>query len=241
MKVVVLVPRRADGGRRDELWAFTKAWLERHHPDYEIFEGDNPLSEGLFNRSLAINRAAKAAGDWDVAIVHDGDNICEPEALEEAVAYAADHQVMTFAGDTYSYCSQANSDRMLRTGRLISRPQIYDVREQYKRYLIHKHISGIQAVPRSVWEKTGGFFENLNGWGSDDSIFAVLCNLFGGGVHWIPESTIIHFWHDHSKADTERSVVAANRVKLLTLKRFEHRKDRAGARAYMAELGHTVP
>ena len=37
--VTVLVPRRADGGRRDRLWEFCRKWWEAEHPGYELIEG----------------------------------------------------------------------------------------------------------------------------------------------------------------------------------------------------------
>src|SRR5690349_3040489 len=39
--VVFLVPYRADGGRRDELWDFTLKWLMEHH-DYPVILGESP-------------------------------------------------------------------------------------------------------------------------------------------------------------------------------------------------------
>ena len=61
MRTVILVPYRSDGDRRDQLWDFTRNWLQRHHPDYPIYLGPSP--DGPFNRSAAINQAARDAGE----------------------------------------------------------------------------------------------------------------------------------------------------------------------------------
>ena len=74
VNTVILVPRRDDNGYRDELWAWTKAWWEREQSHMPIIEGYH--TDGLFNRSAAINTAARIAGDWDVAVIIDADVIC---------------------------------------------------------------------------------------------------------------------------------------------------------------------
>ena len=74
MRTVFLVPRRADGGHRDKVWAWCRRRWETLFPDVPIYEGHH--DEGLFNRSAAINNAARAAdadGHWDLAIVIDSD------------------------------------------------------------------------------------------------------------------------------------------------------------------------
>ena len=74
VNTVILVPRRDDNGYRDELWAWTQGWWEREQSHMPIIEGYH--TDGLFNRSAAINTAARIAGDWDVAVIIDADVIC---------------------------------------------------------------------------------------------------------------------------------------------------------------------
>ena len=88
MRVAVLVPRRGDGAWRDRLWEFCRAWWLERHPDWPIYEGVSP--DGPFQRSAACNDAARQAGAWDVGIVLDTDVILNPEAVNEAVALAAE-------------------------------------------------------------------------------------------------------------------------------------------------------
>lgn len=242
MRTVILVPRRADHGRRDELWKFTKKWLTKHYPDYTIIEGNCPDDEP-FNRSKAINHAAKLAGDWDMAVIHDGDNICDLDSFARAINHAHTNQVMTFPAAAYYYLDRKSSDQIMAGNSLwFIAPQIYNVRPGYAPFLIHKHVSGVQMVPRSVWDKTGGFVENLTGWGSDDSIFTVLCNTLGGGIEWL-DGVIYHLIHDHSPVDTDKKLVAANRMKLMQLKRLERTftRNEEPLRNYLASLGHHVP
>lgn len=238
MRVVILVPRRSDGGRRDELWNFTKTWLMKHHGDWEIVEGDAP--EGPFNRGAAINNAARQAGDWDYAVITDGDNIVHPEDLNKALELAKTTGLMTYPHDAYFYLDRESSDRITNGDMWFVQPQIYNVRPGYTPFLIHKHISGIQVVPRSVWDATGGFVE-LQGWGSEDSMFAILCNTFGGGVEWVRHAACYHLHHDHNKADASEEDRKRNRGHLLNLKRLERRQSPRELRTYLLSLGHTVP
>src|SRR5688572_1048160 len=83
MKAVILVPRRDDNGPRDELWAFCRAWWEREVSHLPIIEGYH--TDGLFNRSAAVNRAATIAGAWDVAVIIDSDVICDPQRVVAAI------------------------------------------------------------------------------------------------------------------------------------------------------------
>lgn len=239
LRVVILVPRRADQGRRDELWAFTRSWLTEHHPDFEIVEGESP--EGPFNRGAAINRAARSAGAWDVAIVHDGDNIVAPRRLTAAVEDAHLTGLATVAHDTYMYLDRESSDEILEhpRGPWWPRPQIDNVDTRYDPYIIHKHVSGVVVVPRVAWDATGGFAE-LTGWGSEDSLFLVLCNAFGGGVEW-SRGTALHLWHEHAEADTTRVIRHRNKEILSIAKKFELRGELVKLRAYLKTLGHPIP
>lgn len=243
MRTVILVPRRADGGRRDELWAWVRSWLERNHPEWEIVEGASP--EGPFNRGAAINQAARDAGQWDVAVVHDADNFASPAKLRLAVERA--HSGVTqVAHSTYQYLGQEASEEILQNpdGPWWPDLQLLDANpatdsKGYNRYNRHKHVSGIVAVPRRVWEVTDGFVE-LTGWGSEDSLHLVMCNALGGGVEWVSGSCY-HLWHEHAGEDTTKDIRSKNRQEMLAAKRFERRGDIAGLKAYLAELGHPVP
>lgn len=239
MRVVILVPRRADGARRDQLWAFTKTWLATQHPDWPIYEGESP--DGPFNRGAAINAAARAAGVWDVAVVHDGDNVTAPARLLDAVEKAHATGITHIAHDTYMYLDKESSDEILAnpTGAWFPRPQIYQVRPGYAPYVIHKHVSGIVAVPRRVWNITNGFVE-FTGWGSEDSLHIVMCNALAGGVEWIP-GTALHLWHEHAPADIDKVLKSRNRANMLRAKQLERRGDPVSLKRYLASLGHIIP
>ena len=85
MRVVVLVPIRYGKPERDRLWEFCRPRWAEFFPDWPVYEGVHGAEEGPFNRSLAVNRAAEAAGEWDVAVVIDNDVLADPQAVRAAV------------------------------------------------------------------------------------------------------------------------------------------------------------
>lgn len=189
LKVVVLVPRRGGIADRDRLWLFVKEWWATYHPDWPIYEGESP--DGPFNRGAAINNAARAAGDWDVALIVDADVIAAPEQVEAAVERAATTGRMTFAFERYRALSEQMTTKVLggysgdwTRGAKLS---------------MTTHVSSIQAVPRTLWEVVDGFDERISGWGHDDTIFAHCCRVMGGGIERIPGTV----WHLHHRPSPE--------------------------------------
>ena len=210
MKVVFLVPYRSDnGGRRDELYAFTRGWLEVHHPNIPIVLGESP--EGPFNRGRAINDAARKADDdefWDVAIVHDADNICDPSALERAIIQAHATNGVVFPFSDYLYLDRFSSDRLMNASVFFVAPE---QRIGGFTGVVHEHTSGIQVFSRGAWDKIGGYVE-LSGWGFEDNCTGILIKTFVGPIQHL-EGGAYHLHHESvtSPIDNKRSVAAINK------------------------------
>lgn len=189
MRTVILVPYRADGARRDELWRFTRAWLEEHHPDYQIYVGKSP--EGMFNRSAAINSAARDAGDWDVAVVCDSDTVVPGAQFEEAVSNASETGLVTSALSKVVELSRESTDKLL-TG------AENDVRHLKKDRLRTKDDmtqSSVIAVPRALWDIIGGFDEEFCGWGCEDNVFWLAATVLSGAAPRRVDGSAFHLWH----------------------------------------------
>lgn len=230
VNIVVLVPRRPDQGRRDQIWGFTRWWIERHYP-LPVFEADSDGRQ--FSVAQARNRAAAAAGDWDIAIFHDADTIAHPAAIETAIEIAARSDQIVVAGDSHMYCDHASSDRILAGGPLFPRPDSFGKNGIYQR-----PCSGVFAVNRHLWDTVGGYVESLRGWGFEDLVFLQTCGLFGAGNTWVPDHITLHLWHEPAPRTDDTS---HNRVVWQRLAAFRRRRDIAGARAYLTRLGHTLP
>jgi hypothetical protein len=191
MRTVVLVPRRADGGRRDATWAWIRGRWEREHPDWEIFEGHH--DDGLFNRSTAINRAASAAGAWDVAVIADADSFVGQDQIDMAVAKAVETGAMVIAYERYCYVRRLMSDRIM-AGWAGS---WWDGVE----FTLTNTCSNMNVVTRKLWNAVGGFDEGFVGWGWEDCAFAVCCGAFGGRVR-VP-GELWHLWHEPSRENNK--------------------------------------
>lgn len=192
MRTVILVPYRPDGGRRDQLWTFTRAWLEARHPDCQIYVGASP--EGLFNRSAAINSAAKEAGDWDVAVICDSDTVVPAAQLEEAVTTADRTGLLVSALTRVVELTRESTDPLLAgTDIDADLSRLKKVKTRTKDDMTQ---SSVLAVPRRLWDAVGGFDEEFCGWGCEDNAFWLAATVFGGGDPLRVEGSAYHLWHE---------------------------------------------
>lgn len=229
IRTVVLVPRRLDHGRRDELWAWVRNWLTEHHPDYPICEGASP--DGPFNRGAAINDAARKAGDWDVAIVSDADNIADPQTLERAVERAYLNGGCVFPFETYVYLDEFSSDRLMNENNWFVAPL------PPRWAITREHRSGIQCLSRTAYEQVGGFIE-LAGWGYEDCVTAWMLNIFTNGIEHLGGGAY-HLWHPRLGDPETSSESVANRKVLADVMALSAVPDQL--REYLRSGGHPIP
>lgn len=199
MRTVFLVPRRADGGQRDAIWAFCRARWEALFPDIPIYEGHD--DEGLFNRSAAINRAARQAdedGMWDYAIVIDADVLLPRSQVEQAAATAKETARVTWAhhrwrGIREDWTARIVKDKADYFGPECDRSDI-DVLVERTNPISW---SCCIVIPRAVFDDLGGFDERFEGWGFEDLAFqSVIVGLYG---HERVEGDVLHLWHPRSE------------------------------------------
>lgn len=192
MTPVILVPRRTDHGPRDRTWAWVRDWWQAEL-GLPIYEGlhDERDGDGLFSRSLAVNRAAQAATselpEWDVALIIDSDVFCHPPRVREALERAletGDRLVLPF-------------DRRHNLGPSGSSAIMAGDRGSWRRYIARTYTdmcSSAVAVPRRLWDAVGGFDEQFRGWGFEDNAFAAACETYGAPLERIP-GELWHLWH----------------------------------------------
>lgn len=208
MNVVTLVPRRADGGHRDRLWRFCRDRWVSQHPDWPIFEGVSP--EGPFNRSAAVNDAARKAGAWDVAVIIDSDVIANPQAAETAaeIAFATDRLVVSH--DDRVMLNKVGTEKVLagfdgpwRTRQLVET-------------VFTDSVSCCIAVSRKLWGLVGGFDERFVGWNAEDSAFEIACVTFSGKPYVRLSSELFHLHHELAPEARSKSnpLLQANKARL---------------------------
>lgn len=190
MKPVILVPYRGDnGGRRDQLWDYTRKWLA-NTVGWDVIVGASP--NGPFNRSAAINQAA--AADWDVAIVHDADTIVPAHQLEAAVDTATHTGRLTFAFTTVMELNRTCTDHVLAAGSIDFDHLGVD--------LIRTEPLATQSsavvITRPLWNRIGGFDEKFVGWSAEDNAFCRAATIIGGEPQRIGGHAF-HLWHPHGR------------------------------------------
>lgn len=203
MNVVVLVPRRADGGERDRLWAFARGRWERDHPDWPIVEGHH--NDGPFNRAKAVNQAAAAAaaGAWDVALIIDSDVLVDPNLVRSTVDVASCTNGLTIAAAERWMLSKEGTEKIL--GGFEGRWDGF-VRQRYGTLDDPRgaQVSCCIAVSRQLWDDVGGFDELHVGYGWEDVSFRNACeSISGKATVWLAPHPIWHLHHAPSPEDRE--------------------------------------
>jgi hypothetical protein len=185
VNVVILAPLRPDGGHRDRLWAHCRPiWEQRH--GWPIFEGLH--LDGPFNRSKAINAAAEAAGEWDVALIIDNDVICAPGSVDAAVRLAYQSDQMVVAHDERVMLNRQGTDKILAGFQGSWRD-----RSMVERVWLDS-VSCAVAVSRTLWDLAGPFDELFVGWGREDTAFRIACEVETGPIVKVCGETF-HLWH----------------------------------------------
>lgn len=194
MRTVILCPRRAGQPERDRIWdCLLKRWA-RLHADLPLYEGHH--DHGPFNRSAAINRAARAAdmdGRWDFAVIIDSDILIDARQLKNGLKLAKKTGKVTWPFERWRGLSREATERLVAdpAGPLseASTEQLEDCVEKTN----PRSWSCCFIVPRPVWDDLGGFDERFEGWGWEDMAFqSAVCGLHG---HNRLPGDVFHLWH----------------------------------------------
>lgn len=149
--------------------------------------------DGLFNRSAAINNAAKEAGDWDVAVICDSDTLVVPAQFEKAVSQAHTTGLLTSALTEVVELTEKSTDELL-AGADAALNTLRSVRTRRREILTQ---SSVIAVPRKLWDAVGGFDEQFSGWGCEDNAFWLAAGIVGGAGKVLRiNGPAFHLWHE---------------------------------------------
>ncbi len=234
MRTVILVPRREDNGRRDQIWTWVRhQWLECHH-DWPIYEGRDDGE--VFSMAKARNNAARAAGEWDVAVIVDADTIAHPEAVQAAVTYAYHSRKIIVAGDVRMRMDETSSNRILNHGLWFPRPEgeVHPKGNVIPEMCYGEPSSGVIAISRPLWDDLGGYVESLQGYGYEDLVLLTQAFVVGDGMDWIRNEPLFHFWHPRTPLTEDTTFNKQVWRKLHRLSTC----DKAAAKEYLHTLGH---
>lgn len=205
--IPVLVPWRSDGGHRARLWSHLKDNYWQRLEGFEIIEGTSPL--GPFNRSAAVNHAARTAGDWDVAVIADSDAFVPESQLREAVSIVEKSHRLTAA---FRQVVELTEDC---TQHLLSSKHIDLVNFGVEHVRTEKNPLTVQSlmlvVPRWLWNRVGGMDERFIGWGGDDNAFWRACTIVGGEPNRV-DGSVFHLWHEPAVRSRKDEQYMANQM-----------------------------
>jgi GT2 family glycosyltransferase len=198
--IPVLVPRRNDNGLRDLLWRHLQLHYWATLPGYDITTGESP--SGPFNRAAAVNRAAKRAGQWRVAVIADSDTWVPPEQLAQAVTVAYQTGRLTAAFTHVVELTEAA------TASILVGQELLDAEKIRTREIETQ--SSMLVIPRELWDTVGGFDEKFVGWAAEDNAFWRACQLHGGEPERI-KGPAYHLWHP--PAQRQGAAYRANQIR----------------------------
>lgn len=203
---VFLVARRAGQADRDAIWEFlAEKWAGYGWP---VVIGHHDADEGPFNRAAATNRAAVAAGDWELGIIIDADVWVEPWQLETAIENARRTDRLSYAHTPWWGLSATATNRIL-DGSLAFDPKRWTRSSFYEKKTPLSN-STCMVVTRRLWDETGGYDERFQGWGAEDWAWFDVCSTLRGGVKGHRtfgfsgvervDAPVYHFHHDVSES-----------------------------------------
>lgn len=229
MRVVILVPRRAGIEDRDRLWTFAHHHWSQLFPTWEIVEGFH--DQGPFNRSAAINAAARTAGDWDVAVIIDADVLADRDPVIAAVELAAATGRMVLGYHERISLNPHGTTKVMAgfTGGWKGPSMV--AREHLD------SCSSCVVVRRDLFDAAGGFDEAFVGWGWEDVCARITFETLSGQPMVKIAGSLFHLHHRTSHENNQRApTLTANKERADRYKAAHWDVD-----AIRALRGETVP
>ncbi len=210
----VLIAYRCSTEDRARAHAYTGAWWRDH--GFTVFEAEGPRV-GPFNISAAFNEAARAAGDWSVALLTGTDVLPEDAAQV--------HRAMERAEATgrlvHAATEWARLDRAATEAIYAGAAPSFEMADHAQ----PRKLRGLKAVPRALHDAIGGHDEAFVGYHGEDLAFNARCAALAG-EEWLP-GYAVHLWHAEDRRKTEARQVRANSARLA---RVRQELKRQGAR-----------
>ncbi|RFU61301.1 galactosyltransferase-related protein [Peribacillus glennii] len=194
-KVSVLMPYKPDYGVRDNLFKWVQSFYKNMMPEVEICIGE--CNSELFNRSQAINNAAKIA-TRDVFAIIDTDVVYDPQVLINAVQLLDEH-AWVIPYNKILDLSQFSTEALLGTDAQWPLPFNVEFKDRFE-LKDHKPVGAFAVLSRANFNLVGGFDERFAGWGREDNAFRDAMNTLCGPYRRINKYDLYHLWHPRTEA-----------------------------------------
>lgn len=215
---VTLVPYRPASDRHRWLWDMVLPQLERF--GWPIFVG---TCEGRWARAVAVNDAARQAGNWGTAFIADCDTIPDHDGILRAVDWVR---------STGGGCRPHDQRYMLTQQQTVTAVQRGVEAIPVEQLKAPWAGGGLDVVTREAWDAVGGMDEtHYQGWGYEDSEFHVQLVV---KARWdrLPGHAW-HLWHETTD----------NRADRASIQHFNEtmRQNRAALQAWAGNKGLSKP
>lgn len=200
MKLSILVPFRDADGTRTR----AKEWIIRRwahfYPDAEIIESSD---DGVdpFNKSMAVNRAAKQA-TGDIFVILDADTWCDSVWVERAIDWISETRGhWAIPCRTALRLKRDVSEQLMALDPSAALPSI-----SHKDAETRSAVVGfLWVVKREAFEAVGGMDERIRGWGGEDTMFTRAMTVVNGAPRK-GSGTLISLWHDRPRDSRNQRV-----------------------------------
>lgn len=205
--VAVVIPFRSDDPERIGILRWTLGrWGEL--TDWPILTPHDDRTEGPFNRSKAVNRGV-AMAETEYVIVADSDTAVR-HGQAEAMLGLLHSSPWTIGYSRFVHLAQVATQEALAAPVDVALPA--NPRGPSVRYASGKSVCGLWAMRTEDYHLIGGNDEGFEGWGSEDTAFALKADTLLGKHERLP-GVGLHLFHElrpdrktdrHAKANYER-------------------------------------
>ncbi|MBP9738461.1 hypothetical protein KBD20_02105 [Candidatus Saccharibacteria bacterium] len=195
-ELVALVPFSSDDPSRIAIWDWLRVWWEKRL-GIPIFVGEH--NGELFNISLARNRAAEKAGDWQMAIILDADTFVMPEQIVKGVVLAKQTGALVFPFTQRWELTLEGTEMLLRD-------EESDWQSNARRHRWTSN-SGCAIVTRELWDLVHGYDPGFVGWGHEDGAFSLMCQKLSDTPIERIEGKLWHMEHNPQESKKRNSPI----------------------------------
>jgi ubiquinone/menaquinone biosynthesis C-methylase UbiE len=194
-KISVLIPyKKQNDEQREFIWSKVRQRYQELMPELEICIGlDDSV---LFNRSRAINNAAKQASG-DVFIITDSDVVFSKEVLHNIIPIMYDYPWIVPFTSGYKL-TQAATQRIISQGL----PDLINIGVSDVEISFNFPATFMSVITRENFYKIRGMDERFEGWGGEDDALRYTLESICG-KHYRIQGEVFHLWHKSAPVNKE--------------------------------------